>query len=191
MYKIYNIVPGIRNGNGNYSGEQLASALEYSMTTATGIQIKVLWDSQISRFKFISLIGFQIIAGSSGSYLGLPEELFPVSPEQNWTALKAGVLLPFTEISVCSNIVEGSDNGVITWKNNPTDSSNILAIVPINSCFNSIVQWNSSSDLPFYSISQSRFNSRISEINFSLRFPDGSLVNLNGYNWSALLIIEF
>ena len=162
-----------------------------SITFATGVQITVEWDAQISRFSFSSLAEFQITAGISAGYLGLLEGIFPDLPSQDWVAPRTGVLLPFTEISICSNIVEGSDNGIISWSVNPSEGSNILAIVPINTCFNGIVQWKSSSDLPFYNISQSRFNTATSEIRFALKFPDGSPVNLNGYDWSALLVIEF
>lgn len=177
--------------DGNYSGTQLASALTTAITDATGVQISVAWNAQISRFLFSSVIEFQITASASGNNLGLPEGIFPDSPAQAWTAPKTGVLLPFTELCICSNIVEGSDNGIIRWSANPSESGKILAIIPINICFNGIIQWTSSCELPFYSISQSRFNAPSSEIRFALKFPDGSPVNLNGYNWSAVLIIEF
>jgi len=93
--------------------------------------------------------------------------------------------------------VQGSDNGIIPWNGDPpppyTDQNQILARVPINSCFNSVLTFTNSPSSPFFITTQSNYaaESGVRSLRFFLRFPSGVAVDLNGYHWTAEILFDF
>ena len=101
------------------------------------------------------------------------------------------------EIFVCSDLVGGSDNGIIPWNDAALPSylnqNQILASVPINKCYNTVLYYTSPDDVPFFPVVQSPFSSGITTqpLRMFLKFPSGIDVDLNGYHWTATLVFEF
>lgn len=194
---------------GNYTGTQLATALTEQIN-ASGVITQVYtvqYDEQTNLFTFATtgLNGFQFTFalddaakllgfGSAGTY--------PVSPTTSFTSTSGAVLLRDYEIFICSDMVSGCDMGVIPWNiqglPDAYNQNQILARVPITSCYSSVLQYTAPNVLPLYNITQSKFaKSRnptdpdMPSIRFFLKFPSGEAVDLGGYHWSAEILLEF
>lgn len=196
--------------NGNYDGTQLADVLQ-NVINSSGIltlPYTVVFDTQTLVFTITAPgpNGIQISftePGSAASLLGFtPGSVFPGVFAASITSENKAVLLQDYEIFICSDIVRGSDNGVIPWNVLPApdaDNQNqILARVPILGCFSSVLSYKASLDIPYYLITGSKFSKSKSQsdsstttIRFFLKFPSGETVDLNGYHWTAELVLNF
>jgi hypothetical protein len=188
---------------GNYTGTTLAAAVETAMNGAgSGDTFTVDFDTNTYKMTFTTtgadlLLDFStspdlavILGFVSGSTYG---------PAASITSPNVVNIIEFLEMMICSDLVCGSDNGVIPWTPNPPVSDLcILARVPIRSCYGGIVDYVASPDSPYMPITQSEF-SKAKEINgnnpgtirFYLRWPDNSAVSLNGASWTAEILFDF
>jgi hypothetical protein len=192
---------------GNYDGSALAAEVQ-SLINASGVitsTFTVVFDSTNMVFTISSALNtFQIIFAAIGSCA----ELLGFSPDTSnpgaaaLTVSSTGMvqLLPDYEIFVCSDLVAGSDNGVMVWSPNytPTVSSQsqIMGRIPITACYSGIINYCLNTELPFYSIVQSNFVRDIAQeltctVRFFLALPSGIPVDLNGYHWSAEVVLKF
>lgn len=185
---------------GYYSGSDLASTIANSMNTTLTQTYDVTYNSKTLMFYFSTgdSAGFQFtMTPDIMTLLGFTDSVYPSSPITSFSSQIKAVLLVDYEILICSDAVRGSDNGVITWYSNSVPSisqDNILARVPINSCFTSVINYSAYAELPYYICKQSRFigsSNTLSSIRFYLTFPSGRPVNLNGYHWTAEIILQF
>lgn len=193
---------------GNYSGTQLASTIQSMLNTgATLTQTYVVtFSTQTLLFTFTTTgpNGFQLIfplSGSAAALLGFnPGTTYPGVPALTFTSINKAVLVDDYEIFICSDLVRGSDNGVIPWNTSAAPAANsqyqILARVPISSCFGGIINYTASIDLPFFITTQSQFGKvkaigDATTVRFFLSFPSGNTVDLNGYHWTCEIILDF
>lgn len=190
---------------GNYNGTTLATAVQ-SLLNGSSIltpSFTVVFDSTTLLFTFTnSTSAFQITfkaLGSAASLLGFTPGSTPAAPELSFTSSSAK-LLPDYEIFICSDLVKGSDNGDMLWypSYTPTltNQSQILARVPINGCYSSIINYSAHVQLPFYNVAQSVFakapyTAVPAAMNFFLARPSGLPINLGGYHWSCELVFDF
>ena len=155
-YTWYNIVAGINNSltftkggtdyvatiaAGNYTGTTLAAALKIAMNTADPAQLyDVTFSDTTYMFVFTAdTTGFQLnftVSPNLASVLGFTDGgLVPGSPSLIFNSTTLANLLPDTYIQICSNLVEGIDNGVPIITSAPATSDNVMAHVIINGSF--------------------------------------------------------
>jgi len=188
---------------GNYTGTTLASAVQTAMNGAgAGDTYTVSFDNTTYKMTFTTtgasmLLDFVtspdlavILGFVAGNTYG---------PAASITSPNVVNIIEFLEMMICSDLVCGSDNGVIPWTPSaPVSDLCILARIPIRACYGGIVDYVASSDSPYMPITQSEF-SKAKEISgnnpgtirFYLRWPDNSAVNLNGASWTAELVFDF
>lgn len=192
---------------GNYSGAQLATAVETAINTSGFFSqtYTVTYDSTTLKFTFTTApLGMQIIftePGSAATLLGfMPGSTNPGVAATSVTSTVGAQILPDYEIFICSDLVQGSDNGVMKWfpSYTPTVSnqSQILARVPITAGFSTVLNYCAHPQLPFYSVTQSLFGQQYTtgtpvSISFFLALPSGLPLSLNGYHWSAEIVLDF
>ncbi len=190
---------------GNYDGAALATEVQ-SLINGSGVLTSTFTVSFANSIFTISssLNTFQIsfaLSGSAATLLGFsPNTSNPGAPATSVSSTGLAQLLPDYEIFVCSDLVAGSDNGVIVWSPNytPTVSSQsqILGRIPINACYSGVINYCLCKDLPFYSIVQSNFSKACAQnlpctARFFLTLPSGLPVDLNGYHWTAEIVLKF
>ena len=111
-------------------------------------------------------------------------------------------LLADSQIFICTDLISGADNGLITWTPAPAAASNrhILAAVTVNGTFGSVLTSCGSDNVPFFDMRQSPYvAAAISrtepppprQMRFWLELPSGLPVSLNGSSWSMTLIFDF
>ena len=193
---------------GYYTGTTLSTSLQNSLNAAlvnTGITATVTYN--VSNFKFtISFAGIGqynllldlTVANSIYLALGLNNQIYTFTSVNNSiTSVGLSVIQNYAEVFVCSNMVEGIDNGIVAWYpgNLPTQtaSNSILAIIPINTPYGSYIIYYAPDSEPWQTISPNIFNYQNSNsyINFSLYYKDGTPVDLQNTNWSAKILFEF
>jgi hypothetical protein len=186
---------------GNYDGAALAAAIQTAMNAAgSGDTFTVEFSSEASMFTFTTTgVDMQLdftIVGNMATILGFSEVL--VGPGNPLVSTATAKLLIDLEFFICSDLVAGSDNGVIPWNTGTPDNTlNILARVPIRSCFGGIVDYTASAELPYYPITQSEF-SKVKQpgdttprtVRFYLRWPSGEPFDLNGHYWTAEIVLD-
>jgi len=192
---------------GNYEGSALATALQ-SIINASGVltsNFTVIFDSTSMSFTINNALNtFQIVftaIGSAAELLGFsPDTSNPGSAANTVSSTGMVKLLPDYEIFVCSDLVAGSDNGVMVWSPTYTatlsSQSQILGRIPITACYSGVINYCLNVELPFYSIVQSNFVRAIEQelpctVRFFLALPSGLPVDLNGYHWSAEIVLQF
>ena len=192
---------------GYYDGESLATAVQ-TLLNSSGVltpTFTVTYDSDLMGFTIATTVNsFQIIFASSGSAATLlgfaPGTTNPGASAASVTSTGSAALLPDYEVFLCSDLVTGSDNGVMLWSPTytPTVStqSQIMARIPITSCYSGVINYCASSDLPSYSVTQSSFARSVglgepASIRFFLSLPSGLPIDLNGYHWSAEIVLYF
>lgn len=193
--------------SGYYNGEALATAVQ-DLLNNSGVltsTFTVTYDSDTLGFTITSSLNtFQIIFDASGSAAALlgftAGTTNPGAPALSVTSTGTAALLPDYEVFLCSDLVTGSDNGVMLWSPTytPTVStqSQIMARIPITSCYSGVINYCASSDLPSYGITQSSFARAVAlgepaSIRFFLTLPSGLPIDLNGYHWSAEIVLYF
>ncbi len=185
---------------GYYSGPELAAVIMAEMNAVLTQVYDVTYNKKTLMFYFstIGANGFQLTMSPDVMILlGFSDSIYPSVPSTIFASQIKAVLLMDYEILICSDVVKGSDNGVMPWYSGSVPSISqdyILARVPISSCFSSIISYCANRELPYYICKQSRFvgsSNTLSSIRFYLRFPSGRPVNLNGYHWTAEIILQF
>jgi hypothetical protein len=190
---------------GNYDGTALATEVQ-SLLNASGVlthNYTVVFDSSTLKFTITNSVNtIQITfapTGSAALLLGFAPGSSSIVALSIVSTETAG-LLPDYEIFVCSSLVAGSDNGVMLWSPTYTPSivnqSQILARVPITSCYSGVINYCTPAGLPAYVISQSSFARAVSlgepaTIRFFLALPSGLSIDLNGYHWSGEIVLTF
>lgn len=190
---------------GNYDGDSLATEIQ-SLLNTSGVltpTFTVVFDATSSAFTISTSVNtFQItftMIGSAATLMGFaPGSSSAVAAST--TSTGGAALLPDYEVFVCSDLVAGSDNGVMLWSPTYTptvsNQSQILARIPITACYSGVINYCVNATLPSYSITQSAFARAINlgqpaSIRFFLTLPSGSPIDLNGYHWSAELVLTF
>lgn len=185
---------------GNYTGSELASVLELELQNENP-DFTVAFDDQLLQYTISnSSISFTLEFPASNSLakvLGFNEDS-AYGPSATLTSVNNAVLLQDYDIFICSDLVSGSDNGILPWDPNVVHSlatqNQILARIPVCGEFGTIQRYSAHTELPFFTIKQSDFarnRGQESNIRFFLKFPSGLNVDLNGYHWSAELLLEF
>lgn len=188
---------------GNYTGATLATALALAMNGAGSPDTyTVTYDATTYLLTFNSTgnltLDFTTTPNMAKQLGFISGNLY--GPALIITGVQMVNLLVATEIFICSDLVNGSDNGVIPWIPSPTPSGTggIFARVPLMACFGSIIVYNASTELPYYSVVQSTFsklmdpnNNVLRTMRFYLTFPDGTPVALNGFDWSCEVLFNF
>jgi hypothetical protein len=186
---------------GNYSGSSLAPVILAAIVAAGPADTyTVTYDSATLKYTIAATGDFQLdftVVNSAGNLLGFGNVITPGGIGSVTSTNVAGIL-PDYEMFVCSDLVGGSDNGVILF-NQPANSEQILAVVPINACYGGIIQYCPCGDIPFYSCIQSPFSAAyqnpgsqsVPRIRLYLRWPSGNPINLEGAHWTCQLNFEF
>ena len=194
---------------GNYTGDQLAEEVQDLLNNSGTLTqtYSVTFDSQTLKYTFTtSPNGMQITFAASGSaalLLGFAEDsTTPGTASTSFDSTNTAQLLPDYEIFICSDLVRGSDNGVIPWKTGSLPGAlaqnQILARIPLTGCYSGLIHYSAHTDLPYYICTQSKFSKVRSSadtanpsIRFFLAFPSGETVDLNGYHWTAERVLNF
>lgn len=190
-----------------YTGTTLASELQtlLNANTKKSYNYVVSYSTTLFKFTISSTNGsFELdftVANSIGIALGFGDVL--LSPANNtFTSTGVAVIQPDTEIFITSNLVSGIDNGIVPWFSETVGSTypnyNILATIPISSCYGGIINYQSSDSEPWQIASQSNFalasiNSGTSNVimQFGLLLLSGTAVQLNGAHWTANILLSF
>ncbi len=185
---------------GNYDGTTAAAALQTLMNAAGAVDsYTVAYDGTNYKLTFTSTGNLTLdftVAPNLAKFLGFVSgDVY--GPALSITSPNMVNMLLTTEIFICSDLVFGTDNGVIPWTSS-IPNYGVLARIPLLACFGKIIVYTATGELPFYSIVQSEFselqdpNNNIPRtMRFYLLFPDGTPINLNGFNWSAELLFNF
>lgn len=190
---------------GNYGGPDLATLVANLMNSSgTSVQYSVTMSMMSFKLVFTGTADFSLdFSGANSADLLLGFLAGTVTPPASTvTAPNIVGLLPDFEIFICSDLISGSDNGVIPWTPAPVAAANrhILARVPINACYGGVLTACGGDCSPFFDIRQSPYvAAAISReqpppprrMRFWLEFPSGLPVNLNGSHWSMTLTFDF
>lgn len=188
---------------GNYTGTTLAAAVALAMNGAgSGDVFTVTFDATTYKMTFATTgLSMSLDFATSPDLATLLGFISGVTygPATPITSPNVVNIIEFLEMMICSDLVCGSDNGVIPWTPNPpVPDLCILARVPIRACYGGIVDYIASPEFPYMPVTQSEF-SKAKELNgnnpgtirFYLRWPDNTPVDLNGATWTAELIFDF
>lgn len=185
---------------GNYTGATLATAVQNAiMATTPTYTYTVTFNATSLKYTISATGNFELDftgVDSAGKLLGFGNIITAIGTSV--TGNEVASILPDYEMFICSDLVGGSDNGVILF-GKPAASEQILAVVPINSCYGGIVQYCPCGNIPFYSCIQSPFAAAYQnpgsqsspKIRLYLRWPSGDLIYLNGAHWTCQLNLEF
>lgn len=191
--------------DGHYNGTELATAIQTALNTSGAAYTYTVSFSTTTLHFTISATGnFSLDFTGSNSIatqMGFPVGyISPVGATTDSTIVAQ--LVPDYEIFICSDLVEGCDNGIVRFTPDPPATSaalgGILAVIPLSACFGAVIGFQDCCDGPFFPISQSYYgkvrsidDNALKSMNFFLQFPSGIPVNLNGAHWSAQLLFEF
>jgi hypothetical protein len=181
---------------GNYTFSGFATVVQTAMNAATlaGALYSVTPDSINTKYTITSTMNFRLDFNSPDSMysiLGFPNN-YVSSTVLSITSLNVVNLSPYSEILVCSNIVDGIDNGYQILSSTAA-SSKILLVVPITTSFGSNINYTPSTDNPKFIVSQSKLgqkNTTPIEMEFYILFSNGDSIDLNGSNWSMDLVLS-
>jgi hypothetical protein len=187
---------------GNYTGIDLAAIIQSTLIAAGFVGWTCSFSNQSLKFTITGTVNFQLkfdVANSAYILLGFNSvPLYPLAPAISVISPNYAVLVKDPDICVCSDLVEGSDNGVIFYGPSSAANYNILATVPVYTKYPTILVHTTSSDVPYYTCSQSKFATPTSQLQtttrtmrFWLRFLSGEPVNLKNYEWSINIIFDF
>lgn len=185
---------------GRYTGTTLAVALQTTLNAIPGVihTYTVIYDTNTFKFTIAANGNFQFnfaVVNSIAPALGFTE--ITTASATSLTSPGVAIIQADVEIFVGSSLVGGIDNGIVPWFTGAATDLHILAVVPINSYFGSIIEYTCQDDEPWQDILQSTFSTipnttNVSvEMSFHLFFLSGAPVNLKGAHWSANLIFDF
>lgn len=190
---------GITVPVGRYTGATLAPVLQSVLNGIGGklYTYTVTYDTNTFKFTFSATGNFQfdfVVANNMALALGFTETLTTIGTSVTSTGV--AIIQPDFEIFIASDIVTGIDNGVVPWFTGTSTDLNILAVVPINTCFGGIIEYTCSDLEPWQLASQSKFalesqNKDTISISFRLFFLSGIPVDLKGATWNANILLEF
>lgn len=196
-YTWYNIVTGYNNTftingtvitlqDGNYTSDQAVTAINSLLTSAT-IPVQVSFDIKTFKFTFYSTSAATFTATFGTNVYGITPGTY--GPLTSLTSDLLSSLLLSTELQICSDLVGGTDNGVIMFQPTPANTQ-VMAVLPVEPPFGGAAAYNAAIDFPFYPIRQSPFNYDYS-MRFFLRLSAGPPINLHGATWSIIVALEF
>ena len=185
--------------SGNYDGSSLATAVAYAMNnTGAADTYTVKFDSSKLVFNITSTGTFYfnfLAANNMAKLLGFPAQVYPLAPTNDLTSVTVADLLPDTSLIICSNLVEGIDNGVPLITDGDAVSNNVMAVINIVGSYGQTLTYDDyGTGIPLMNVSQSALGLRTGvtvPIRFYLRFPDGFPLNLNGVGWSVVVKFVF
>lgn len=195
--------------DGNYTGPTLATALVPLVTAVLGGAPTVTFNTSTLKFTITSTTGpftmsfpappstdgtaYNILGFVSGGSYG---------PAISIVSINYAVLVEDMCICVCSDLVEGADNGIIPY--GPTETpmysapppytQGILACIPVNLTYPCILNYTAPEDMPFFVVTQSKFaksGNSAKSMRFFLRFLSGAPIDLKNYKWDITLIFDF
>jgi hypothetical protein len=186
--------------DGHYNGVDLAPVLQ-SAINASGVSqtYTVIFNTNTLKYTISSVGDFSLDftdSNSAATQLGFNTDIVTL-PAISVTSTDVAQLIPDYEVFICSDLVTGSDNGVMKWTSSPPTSDEILATVPITGCFGGLITYITTGE-PFFTMAQSAYAQPQEPgpysprtMRFFLRFPSGIPVELNGLHWTAQLVFEF
>lgn len=192
---------------GNYDGPTLITVLNSLIAATPGMAntYMVAFNTMTFRLTFMSVTGpgtFQLnfnVPHSAALLLGfIAGSMTPVS--NSVTAPNIVGLLPDFEIFICSDLVQGCDNGLIMWNTAPPSNTQILAKVSVSGCYGGILNYCGCECSPFFDMRASPYTAAATSkaipapprtMHFWLQFPSGLPVDLNGAHWSATLVTDW
>jgi len=186
---------------GNYSGTNMAAAVKTALNSSGAAHTyTVTFDDSSLLFTFTANAGTFVLdfthANSMANRLGFPVN-FQTPAAISTTSTQFAEILTDTEIFVCSDLVEGVDNGFAYITPGSPTNDQILAVINITGSFGNVIEFRARQDDPFYPVTQSSFGKLQTfdkiprTMGFSLRFPSQFPLNLGGLNWSMTLAFEF
>ncbi len=182
----------------NYDGTTLATQLSTDMSAAAAPDVyTVTYNGVTNKFTIASTENFSIDftqPNNMHTILGFLEVITPVAMSITSTNV-AGFVID-KEVLVCTNLIDGIDNGLIDWKSGPPTSSQAIGFVPIVGPWGGIIEFVNPFDMPFYTITNSDFSSESTKsltrtLHMWLRFPSGATVDLQGQDWECVIIFDF
>jgi hypothetical protein len=200
------LIPGINVitiPTGNYTGTDLAAAIQVQLVAIIGAGWTCTFSTQTLKYTITSPGPvFQLdytVANSAYILMGFNNAVYPLVPATPVTSPNYAVLLKDVDICICSDLVEGADNGVIPYTQSSTPSSyGILASIPIYCKYPTILKYIATPDLPYFIVTQSKFAlpqqllaSSTRTMRFYLKFLSGEPVDLKGYPWNFTIIFDF
>lgn len=192
---------------GNYDAPTLAAVIGNLLNALPGLagMYTVAFNTMTFRLIFSSVDGvrtFQLnfdIPNSAALLLGFPVGSTTESGT-NLTAPNMVGLVPDFEIFICSDLVQGCDNGLVMWNTSPPSNTQILAKVSVSGCYGSILNYCGCECSPFFDMRGSPYAAAATStivpepprrMHFWLQFPSGMPVDLNGAHWTATLVVDF
>lgn len=186
----------------NYTGSSLATKLQ-SLLISTAVaggphNYTVTYDVSTGKFTFnVTTEAFSIdftVPNNMSNILGFNSVVLPTANTQ--ISSNVANLIIDTEIWVTTNLISGCDNGVVPWLNtNPSaNTQGILACFPIQGCFGDIINYTLPPQFPFFNITNSEFSKTKTieprKMTFTLKFPSGAPLDLNGHDWSIQILFD-
>lgn len=171
---------------GNYNAVAIATAIENALNASGGANTYTVTYSHL-RFTIAGNGSFQLdfsVANSIAARVGFDPEL--TAQGTSFTSPNLARLVSDTEIFICSDLVSGVDNGVTWLEPGALSAREILAVVPLTTCFGGLIHYSAPADAPYFSVRQSAFASG-GPVRFYLEFPSGDPVDLQGIPWTATL----
>jgi len=156
--------------NNTYNGFTVTydeTTFKYTISHAT--DIFVLSFKSLDSIGYVLGFGMEIVGG------------------QTVTSIYVVNFKPDLEVFIVSNLVSGADNGIIPWFPNTDPNYGILASVPVNGCYGSLLNYSGNATLPCNS---ALFQSYRIELTFGLKLLSTQNISLQNTNWSAVLKFE-
>lgn len=170
----------------NYSGNTLASAVESLINTAVAPQsYTVNYSATLGQFTFAGSETFNLTFAADNIF-GFPGGT-TATASTHTSSLNGDVNNKLTFggfVAVCTDLIGGIDNGIINLKDNITQTR-ALDYIPLCGS-GTVTNYSTSPEFPSFPI----YKDDRSTIRFYLEFPNGAAVDINGNNWSIMLLFE-
>jgi hypothetical protein len=185
---------------GNYNATTLAYAIQTAISNSDlNYTYTILFNGATGSYIFAATGSFELnftMENNMATRLGFVSgDIY--GPDTSITAPNPAQILDDYEIWICSDLVSGIDNGYGVLVSGAASNSQILGIVNINTCPGSNNTYCCQTEEPWFPISQSYWGNvyTINEtvdrpITFSLQFPSGNAIDLNGYAWTCILTFK-
>lgn len=189
---------------GNYDGAGLATALTTALNASGGANTyTVTYSTVTSKLTFAAAPGtFRLnfnVANSIALLVGFPAGTL-TAIVSSITAPNVVALTPDYEIFICSDLVQGCDNGIMMWDTAAPSNTQILGRVTVSGSHGGILSYRGYEYEPFFDMRASPYAAAATSqavpspprtMHFWLQFPSGLPVDLNGSFWSATLVVDF